>query len=441
MRLPLSLRTRVAVATGLGATIIVAALGVLVAHAIAQNNLAQLDRRLEAASSIFVPNAAIAGPFLGAFGDEGAFAVTIRDNGGGVRSSTPTRLPELDNGAHTVRIDDIAFRTYTATVPATDFRISIAVPFAEAQDVTSDQQQQVVIVGVLAVAAASALGWLFGGRAVRPLVDLTRRIANREPDLTPASSGVREADALATAAESMLRDVADAQEATTAALATARDFAAVSAHELRTPLTAMRTDIEVLSTLELTEEQRTEILADLARAQLRIEATLSDLERLAKGELSTEKDFANTDLRDIADLAAQDARRHFPDAAVTVHAEPVMVRGLPGGLRLTLDNAVSNALRHGQARTVEIRLHRGADGMVTILVDDDGHGIPDAERAAVFERFRRGSAAVKSGSGLGLALVAQQAALHGGRAYFTDSPLGGARLVVELPIARGPNGN
>lgn len=432
MRLPLSLRSRVAVATGLGATIIVAALGVLVSHAIAENNLAQLDRRLEAASSIFVPNAAIAGPFLGAFGDEGAFAVTVRKSDGTIETSTPTQLPELENGAHTVYLEGTAFRTFTATVPRTNYRVSLAVPFAEAQDVTSEQQQQVVFVGILAVAAASVLGWLFGGHAVRPLVDLTRRIAAREPDLTPASSGVREADELADAAESMLRDVAEAQERTTAALATARDFAAVSAHELRTPLTAMRTDIEVLSTLDLTEVQRSEILADLTRAQSRVEATLTDLERLAKGELSTEKDFVDTDLREIADRAARDARRHFPAAHVTVHAEPVTLRGLPAGLRSTIDNAITNAIRHGQADSVEIRLHRAANGVVTILVDDDGTGIPDNERTAVFERFQRGRGVVKSGSGLGLALVAQQAALHGGRTYFTDSPLGGARLVIEL---------
>ena len=69
-----SLRTRVAAAAALGATFIVIALGVVVALAIARNNLAQLDRRLETASTVIVANAATAGPFLGAFGDGGAFS-------------------------------------------------------------------------------------------------------------------------------------------------------------------------------------------------------------------------------------------------------------------------------------------------------------------------------------------------------------------------------
>ncbi|MDV7240745.1 MULTISPECIES: sensor histidine kinase [Rhodococcus] len=435
MKRSFSLRTRVAAATALGATIIVVALGILVALAINRNNLSQLDRRLETASDVLVPNAATAGLFLGALGDKGAFAITIRSAGGDtVLVSTPTRLPPLEPGWQSVDVNGTKYRAFTATTPFLGTRISLAVPYSEAQDVTTEQQRQVALVGVLAVAAASGLGWLFGGRAVRPLVDLTGRIVRRDPELTPASSGVREADELASAAESMLRDVAEAQDATTAALATARDFAAVSAHELRTPLTAMRTDLEVLTTHQLTSAQQNEIFRDLIRAQGRVESTLSDLERLARGELSTDQDFVDCDLVDICDLAADDAMRHHPGLQVTVDAVPLTVRGMPGGLRLTLDNAITNAVRHGGATAVRITL-RAVDDATVITVDDNGSGVPDAERTQVFERFHRGTNATSSGSGLGLALVAQQAALHGGRAHFEDSPLGGARLVVELHSA------
>ena len=74
------------------------------------------------------------------------------------------------------------------------------------------------------------------------------------------------------------------QDRTKAALASARDFAAVSAHELRTPLTAMRTNLEVLTTLDLPDDQRSEVLGDVIRTQSRIEATLGALERLAQGD-------------------------------------------------------------------------------------------------------------------------------------------------------------
>jgi two-component system sensor histidine kinase PrrB len=70
---------------------------------------------------------------------------------------------------------------------------------------------------------------------------------------------------------------------------------------------------------------------------------------------------------------------------------------------------------------------------VEIAIDDDGVGVPEEERTVVFDRFSRGSTASHSGSGLGLALVAQQAELHGGTASLEQSPLGGARLLLRLP--------
>ncbi|MFZ2527963.1 MAG: HAMP domain-containing sensor histidine kinase, partial [Rhodococcus sp. (in: high G+C Gram-positive bacteria)] len=412
-----SLRTRVAAATALGTTIVVGILGMLVAFEISRNNLAQLDRRLDTAAQVLVPNAATAGLFLPALGDAGAFAVTIRaDTDGGIRTSTPTQLPELDVGAHTVTVGGIRYRAVTAPVEATRARMSVAVPYAEAQDITSTQHRQLAVAGLCAIAIATGLGWVFGGRAVRPLIDLTGRIAARDPDLAPRRSGVHEADELAVAAGSMLADVAHAQATTDAALATARDFAAAAAHELRTPLTAMRTDLEVLSTHELTAADRAEILGDLTRTQGRVESTLDDLERLARGDLSSAADFVDTDPVEICDAAAADARRHYPDLTVEVAGEPGRpVRALPAGVRLIVENAIANAVRHGGARVVRLTVAAvGADTVLTI--DDDGSGVSDAERDVVFERFRRGTGASRTGSGLGLALVAQQAALHGGTA-------------------------
>ncbi|TQF74162.1 HAMP domain-containing histidine kinase [Rhodococcus spelaei] len=427
-----SLRARVAAATALGAAIIAALLGIFISVAISRNNVSQLDRRLDTASSVLIANVASATSFLPTFGDGGAFAVTIR-SGGSVVVSTPTQLPSLEPGATTVRVDGVDYRVVTNPIPKSSLLLSLAVPASEARDVTTDQRQWVIIAGLLAVAAATGLGWIFGGRAVRPIVSLTHQIGSDTPQAAQVS-GVREAEELADAIELMLGRIADAQSQTTAALDTARDFAAVSAHELRTPLTAMRTDIEVLSTLELDDAQRAEILADLARTQGRVEATLSALERLASGELSSERDHVPTDLVELCDAASNDAERQNPNLTVRVESDPVLViRGLPAGMRLAVDNAVANAVRHGGATEVALAVQRLDDGTVRLTVDDNGRGIPEPEREVVFERFRRGSAASTGGSGLGLALVAQQAQLHGGRAWFEDSTLGGARLVFDIP--------
>jgi signal transduction histidine kinase len=245
--------------------------------------------------------------------------------------------------------------------------------------------------------------------------------------------GVHEAVEIAEAVEGMLARIKDEQQRTKAALESARDFAAVASHELRTPLTAMRTNLEVLSTLQMRDEQRDEVIADVMRAQTRIEAMLSALERLAQGELTTVDDFVPVDITELLDRAAHDAMRNYPGLRVSLASSTtVLIVGLPAGLRLVIDNAITNAVKHGGADEILLCAESSGEG-VEIAIDDNGSGVPEEERTTVFERFSRGSTAARSGSGLGLALVAQQADLHGGTAAMEASPLGGARLMLRLP--------
>jgi signal transduction histidine kinase len=237
----------------------------------------------------------------------------------------------------------------------------------------------------------------------------------------------------------MLARIGKEQQRTKAALESARDFAAVASHELRTPLTAMRTNLEVLSTLDLPREQRQEVIGDVIRTQSRIEGTLTALERLAQGELTTVDDFVPFDITELLDRAAHDALRIYPEVEVSLVPSPtVLMVGLPTGLRLVIDNAIANAVKHGNAGKIQLTVSSSSEG-VEIAIDDDGTGVPESERATVFERFARGSTASRSGSGLGLALVAQQAELHGGTAALQTSPLGGTRLLLKLAgDGRGP---
>ncbi|WP_407938938.1 sensor histidine kinase [Mycolicibacterium gadium] len=217
-----------------------------------------------------------------------------------------------------------------------------------------------------------------------------------------------------------------------AALTSARDFASVSAHELRTPLTAMRTNLEVLATLDLPEEQRKEVVNDVIRTQSRIEATLGALERLAQGELSTADDHVPVDITELLDRAAHDAMRVYPELDVSlVPAPTVIIVGLPAGLRLAVDNAIANAIKHGGASRVQLSAVSSRAG-VEIAIDDDGVGVPEEERKLVFDRFSRGSTASHLGRGWGWRWL-QQAELHGGTAALEESPLGGARLLLRLP--------
>jgi two-component system sensor histidine kinase PrrB len=301
-----------------------------------------------------------------------------------------------------------------------------------------------VLVTALAALAAAGLGWLLAGPATRPLRELRDRTArlggrpgaaDRVALTTGSVARTAETAEVADALAGLLHRVELARGESERALVSARDFAAAAEHELRTPLTAMRTDLEVLTAHPgLPAPERAEILAQLATRQQRVEDTLAALVRLATGDLA-EPDRSPVELADLVARAVTTAARSAPASTAVEAVLPdgeITVAGSAAGLRLALDNLIANAVRHAGARRIEAAVRADGDRVV-VTVDDDGAGVPPEERVAVFDRFRRGRSARGPGSGLGLALVAQQAALHGGRATLTDSPLGGTRALLELP--------
>jgi signal transduction histidine kinase len=157
----------------------------------------------------------------------------------------------------------------------------------------------------------------------------------------------------------------------------------------------------------------------------------------AAGAPATPEDVDAAELVDAA-LAGLRTRHPGLDAAVEAPDPGPEVTGDAEGLRMLVDNLLENAARHGRedGRVVATVSPR-AGGGVRLTVDDDGPGIPAAEREVVLERFVRGRAARGPGSGLGLAIAAAQAQRHGGTLRLEDSPLGGARAVVELPGVNG----
>ncbi|MGW4354674.1 ATP-binding protein [Nocardia sp. NPDC004582] len=356
----------------------------------------------------------------------------------GAPAQPPTALPALpaspSPGVLITRIDPgDPNAEFSRTVALNGEPVALTVPTAVASDTATRQRVRIVLIGLAGVALAGVLGWLAAHRAVVPLRRLTAATAGLGEGLaldSPRRPVASETTELARAMNTMLGRIATERRHTDEALVTARDFAATAAHELRTPLTAMRTDLQVLRSMPLSETERAEILDDVLSAQSSVEATLHALERLAVGDLTTESDWAELDLGEAVDQVVDDARRRYPGVTIdTDGVEPIRLRGLAAGLRSVVDNAVTNAVRHGGADRIEIAAHP-ADGHAVLTIDDNGCGIPAADRERVFERFYRASST--QGSGLGLALVVQQARLHGGTATIGESPAGGVRLIVTL---------
>ncbi|WP_163702314.1 sensor histidine kinase [Mycolicibacterium sarraceniae] len=435
----LSLRTIVIVAA-LSVVILVLTLGTWVWIGVTHDQYSQLDRRLDSVSSLGDVSSVLttAGPSgVGTPTPDGSLVRTIRV--GAMAMSVPAEvvLPALGDGYANTTIDGVEYRVRTFSVGGAT--IALGAPLAETERRIAELHLRVLLICAGVIAGTVVIGWLISLIMINPfrlLAQQARAInAQSNPDEVQVR-GVKEAVEIAEAVEGMLARIGDEQARTKAALESARDFAAVASHELRTPLTAMRTNLEVLSTLDLGPEQRTEVIGDVIRTQSRIEATLTALERLAQGELTTADDFVPFDITELLDRAAHDAERIYRDLKVSLVPSPaVLMVGLPVGLRLVIDNAIANAVKHGAATEVQLSVFSSADG-VQITIDDNGSGVPEEERAAVFARFSRGSTASRSGSGLGLALVAQQAELHGGTASLHASPLGGARLVLTLAGSR-----
>jgi len=437
-RLPLrmlSLRSIVIVAA-LAVVALVLALGVWVWVGVTNDQYSQLDRRLDSVSSLGDFSTLLSGPPASGAGTpspDGNLVRTVRV--GTMAMSVPNSvvLPKLADGYANTTIDGVEYRVRTFTVGGAS--IALGAPLAETQRRISELHWRVLLICAGVIAGTVVVGWFFSLIMIDPfrlLAQQARAINAQSKPEEVQVRGVREAVEIGDAVEGMLARIGDEQARTRAALESARDFAAVASHELRTPLTAMRTNLEVLSTLELGAEQREEVIGDVIRTQSRIEATLTALERLAQGELTTADDFVPFDITELLDRAAHDAERTYPDLRISLVPSPaVLMVGLPVGLRLVIDNAIANAVKHGGATEVRLAAASSAAG-VAVTVDDNGSGVPEEERTAVFERFSRGSTASRSGSGLGLALVAQQAELHGGTASLATSALGGAQLVLRL---------
>lgn len=228
-----------------------------------------------------------------------------------------------------------------------------------------------------------------------------------------------------------LRDAAeDARRAVERSLEQQRRFTANAAHELRTPLAVMRARLDGMGPGEAAalgpDVDRMGRLVDQLLSVARLEARLVELE----------------DGVDLRAVARDTVARLFPLAlaegksiALEVPDAPVTVRGNAFVLEDALRNLIDNALRLTPAGgTVEVAVAvDGGLGAGCLEVGDRGPGLPHSLRDQLFEPFVHGRER-REGAGLGLAIVAETAALHGGTVAAANRPGGGASFRLTLPL-------
>ncbi|MGU7780876.1 sensor histidine kinase N-terminal domain-containing protein [Burkholderia sp. PU8-34] len=288
----------------------------------------------------------------------------------------------------------------------------------------------------LLVVLALGIVWLGVGRGLRPLNRLSATVAARtEDDPTPLDTGGMPSE-LAPLVDSINQYIGRTQRMQVAR----RRFFADAAHQLKTPLAAVQAGVELA--LRPDEQPRVNVhlrrVNGAVRQAAKIVQQLLSLSRLdsESGQAVTHKPVALHRLARSVTLDWSPVARSRDIDLGFEHDADVDVLGQPDLLGELIGNLIDNAIRYAGDRAV-ITVRVSCDGEHARLdVIDNGPGIPERERDAVFERFHRGSKTqTVEGTGLGLSIVREIARVHQGRVGLADTAGGGLVVTVMLPVA------
>ena len=333
---------------------------------------------------------------------------------------------------------------------AGELRLAVGVPVAAVEadyyelfslselDRTLELLAQSLAIGVAGAAVVAAtVGWAAASRLVRPLrpvADAAERVAGGALDTR-----------LEVPADPDLRRLVEAFNRMAAALEARIEresrFAADVSHEVRSPLAAVAAAVEIINRrrdqLPPQVGEAFTVLSEKVSLFQRMVLDLLEISRLDGGTAVLSDDVI--ELRHLLDRIA--ALHSDLGVSIEVDADvPSHIRGDRRRIAQALGNIFDNANRYaGGVRRVGVSTP--SPGSIRLEIDDQGPGIDEEERDAIFGRFARGvagtAAGSTSGTGLGLALTAEHIRLHGGRVWAEGAEGGGARFVVELPV-EGP---
>ncbi|MGI9084859.1 MAG: ATP-binding protein [Aeromicrobium sp.] len=349
--------------------------------------------------------------------------LTVELKPGMQRLADRERLPFDEDGPFRV----VALGTETPTGDAT---VYVAVDVEDVAEVVAVAGELGGIgLGVLLLTLSAVL-WVVIGRTLAPVAAIqTRASAITGSELhrrVPEPVGRDEISDLARTINAMLgRLEASARRQ--------ESFVADAAHELRSPIASLQTRLETVLNGDVPVDES--VLGDLLNETIRMGRLVDHLLLLARSDAGTiSAARVPVDLDDlIREAVTSSGSMSIP--VTTTDVRPVQVLGQPALLEHVVTNLLENAERYaGSSIDVSLR----ANGQNAILtVDDDGPGIPQDQREDVLQRFVRVDESRErgtGGAGLGLAIVAEIVRIHDGEIEVDDSPSGGARVRVLLPL-------
>jgi signal transduction histidine kinase len=319
------------------------------------------------------------------------------------------------------------------TTPSGVFIVYVAASL-DRVDSSADSLVRLLLFGLPALLGlVGVTTWVVVGRALRPVESIRREVevigAQDLHRRVPEPRTVDEVGRLARTMNAMLGRLEDATERQ-------RRFVADASHELRSPLTGIRAQLEVdLAHPENADWETTE--RDVLVDAIRLQRLVDDLLMLATTDAST-LDATLREPVDLDEIVLTEARRLRSRTSHHVDTTGVSGGQLEGNrdqLTRAVRNLLDNAARHAKS-TVTTTLTE-TDDDVTLVVADDGPGIPVDQQRTVFERFARlddARASDHGGAGLGLAITQDVVTAHGGTIVVENAP--GARFTLSFPIRR-----
>jgi two-component system OmpR family sensor kinase len=451
----LSIRLRLTLAFALAMALMLAGVGAFLYFRLGDSLLEQVDDRLEARAEALAgavqergepaPEDVVStddeefSQVLGADGEPLVASESLADasllSEAELRSAAAGPLSVSRSSLPAVEEEPVRLRVQPLRVGASTFVLVVGASLEDRREALQSLFRQLLVVGPIALIAASAAGWLLAGAALRPVEAMRRQAAQisgehpgRRLPLPAAHDEIRR---LGETLNEMLSRLE-------AGLERERRFVADASHELRTPLALLQTELELALRRPRTGAELEDALrsaADEVDRLTQLAEGLLVLARVDEGGLPLQRAAVST--RDVLEAVA----RRF-GARATAAGRSLEVAGeadltiVADRLRLeqALGNLVDNALRHG-AGTVRLEAER-RDGRVALRVRDEGGGFPPDFLPVAFDRFTSADESrTGGGAGLGLAIADAVARAHGGIARAANGAGDGAVVSLELPLS------
>lgn len=298
-----------------------------------------------------------------------------------------------------------------------------------------------IVPQLLLIALAGAAVWVGVRRGLAPLQRVREDVSVRSHrDLQPLPLAAVPAEV-----RPLVAEVNELMQRLGQAIDLQQRFIADAAHELKTPVSGLKAQIE-LALREEDPQRLHEALARLREGVERLSRMVRQLLALASNEPAAAASLRRAPL-DLAALALEASMDWAPVALrrrIDLGFEgdepvrPVRITGDADRVRELLNNLIDNAIRYSrEGGRVTVSVRDDGQGGAVLAVADDAPRIPRAERERVFERFHRVLGTAVDGSGLGLSIVSEIAALHGARVALDDDPQGaGNRFSVWFPLVK-----